>query len=59
VQNPLALAVLEGRFLEGDRITADVGSDGQLVFTKLPGQPEDEPSSGAEIDTRAAPAGKA
>jgi ATP-dependent Clp protease ATP-binding subunit ClpB len=37
VQNPLALAVLEGRFLEGDRITVDVGSDGQLTFTNLPG----------------------
>ncbi len=33
VQNPLALAVLEGRFLEGDRIVADVGENGALAFT--------------------------
>ena len=33
VQNPLALAVLEGRFSEGDTLTGDVGDDGQLVFT--------------------------
>ena len=51
VQNPLALAVLEGRFLEGDRITVDVGADGQLTFTNLPGGPEDQPSSGSEIET--------
>ena len=49
VQNPLALAVLEGRFLEGDRITVDVGPDGQLTFTNLPGTPEGEPSSGTEV----------
>jgi ATP-dependent Clp protease ATP-binding subunit ClpB len=33
VQNPLALAVLEGKFLEGDRIVADVGDNGALLFT--------------------------
>ncbi|MDQ3082321.1 MAG: AAA family ATPase, partial [Gemmatimonadota bacterium] len=33
VQNPLALAVLEGRFLEGDTVMVDVGNDGQLTFT--------------------------
>jgi ATP-dependent Clp protease ATP-binding subunit ClpB len=49
VQNPLALAVLEGRFLEGDRITVDVGADGQLTFTNLPGTPEGEPSSGTDL----------
>jgi ATP-dependent Clp protease ATP-binding subunit ClpB len=49
VQNPLALAVLEGRFLEGDRIKVDTGPDGELVFTNLPGTPDDEPSSGTEI----------
>ncbi|HKY96775.1 MAG TPA: ATP-dependent chaperone ClpB [Gemmatimonadaceae bacterium] len=38
VQNPLALAVLEGRFLEGDRITVDVGADGQLTFTNVPNE---------------------
>jgi ATP-dependent Clp protease ATP-binding subunit ClpB len=56
VQNPLALAVLEGRFLEGDRITVDVGSDGHLAFTNLPGTAEGEPSSGSEIETDAAAA---
>jgi ATP-dependent Clp protease ATP-binding subunit ClpB len=40
VQNPLALAVLEGRFLEGDRITVDVGADGDLTFTNVPGSAE-------------------
>jgi len=32
LQNPLALAVLEGRFNEGDTIRADVGDNAQLVF---------------------------
>ncbi len=34
LQNPLALAVLEGKFTEGDTIVADVGADGQMVFSK-------------------------
>jgi ATP-dependent Clp protease ATP-binding subunit ClpB len=46
VQNPLALAVLEGRFLEGDRITVDVGSDGELVFTNVPRPAEELAGSG-------------
>jgi ATP-dependent Clp protease ATP-binding subunit ClpB len=33
IQNPLALAVLEGKFNDGDRIIADVSDDG-IVFTK-------------------------
>ncbi|MEO8577446.1 MAG: ATP-dependent chaperone ClpB [Gemmatimonadales bacterium] len=53
IQNPLALAVLEGRFLEGDRITVDVGPDGALAFTNLPGTPEGEPSSGMELPSSA------
>src|SRR5687767_471196 len=32
IQNPLAMAVLEGRFTEGDRIRVDVGPDGALSF---------------------------
>jgi ATP-dependent Clp protease ATP-binding subunit ClpB len=36
VQNPLALAVLEGRFVEGDKIKVDLGPDGALVFTNVP-----------------------
>ena len=34
LQNPLALAVLEGRFTEGDRIVADLGTGGELTFHK-------------------------
>jgi ATP-dependent Clp protease ATP-binding subunit ClpB len=33
IQNPLALAVLEGKFADGDKIVADVDGDG-LVFRK-------------------------
>ncbi|MDQ3697142.1 MAG: ATP-dependent chaperone ClpB [Gemmatimonadota bacterium] len=33
IQNPLALAVLEGRFAEGDRIVVTRGADGRLAFT--------------------------
>ncbi|MGK2961310.1 MAG: ATP-dependent chaperone ClpB [Gemmatimonadaceae bacterium] len=35
LQNPLALAVLEGQFMEGDRVKVDVGADGRLEFTTL------------------------
>ena len=34
VQNPLALAVLEGRFGDGDTIRADAGPGGALVFER-------------------------
>jgi ATP-dependent Clp protease ATP-binding subunit ClpB len=34
LQNPLALAVLEGRFTEGDRILVDVDPSGKLTFDK-------------------------
>jgi ATP-dependent Clp protease ATP-binding subunit ClpB len=46
VQNPLALAVLEGRFLEGDRITVDLGPNGELVFTNVPRPAEELAGSG-------------
>jgi ATP-dependent Clp protease ATP-binding subunit ClpB len=36
IQNPLALAVLEGRFADGDKILADVDGEG-IVFTKANG----------------------
>jgi ATP-dependent Clp protease ATP-binding subunit ClpB len=36
IQNPLALAVLEGKFTDGDRIVADVDGDA-LVFRKAEG----------------------
>jgi ATP-dependent Clp protease ATP-binding subunit ClpB len=34
LQNPLAMAVLEGRFVEGDRIRADSARNGELTFVK-------------------------
>jgi ATP-dependent Clp protease ATP-binding subunit ClpB len=34
LQNPLALAVLEGRFVEGDRIVVGVDPKGELTFSK-------------------------
>lgn len=34
LQNPLALAVLEGKFVEGDRIVVGVDQKGELTFTK-------------------------
>jgi ATP-dependent Clp protease ATP-binding subunit ClpB len=36
LQNPLALAVLDGRFVEGDTIVGDVAADGGLHFTTRP-----------------------
>ena len=43
IQDPLALRLLEGEFLEGDTIVADAGEDGQLRFAKreaeVPAQP--------------------
>jgi ATP-dependent Clp protease ATP-binding subunit ClpB len=35
IQNPLALAILEGRFADGDHITAAVSADGSLTFEKM------------------------
>ncbi len=34
IQNPLALAVLEGRFGEGDHVVVGVGASGELTFEK-------------------------
>jgi ATP-dependent Clp protease ATP-binding subunit ClpB len=34
LQNPLALAVLEGRFVEGDHIVVGVDQKGELTFSK-------------------------
>jgi len=36
LQNPLALAVLEGDYTEGDLVRADVGRDGGLTFARVP-----------------------
>ncbi len=49
LQNPLAMAVLEGRFVEGDNILVDVGEDGALSFVK------GEPTEAAEDSTAAVP----
>lgn len=35
VQDPLALALIEGRFKEGDRILIDADESGELVFEKM------------------------
>ncbi|HYK10072.1 MAG TPA: ATP-dependent chaperone ClpB [Gemmatimonadales bacterium] len=37
LQNPLAMAVLEGSYVEGDTIKADRGTDGALTFQKVSG----------------------
>jgi ATP-dependent Clp protease ATP-binding subunit ClpB len=34
IQNPLAIAVLEGRYTEGDHVVVDAGPGGQLAFEK-------------------------
>ncbi len=39
LQNPLAMAVLEGRFSEGDHIVVGVDQEGELTFTKSSGEP--------------------
>ena len=42
LQNPLAMAVLDGRFGDGDRIVADVGAGAELTFHKA-GEPAAAP----------------
>jgi ATP-dependent Clp protease ATP-binding subunit ClpB len=37
LQNPLALAVLEGRFTEGQTVRVDTAAGGELVFTRAEG----------------------
>jgi ATP-dependent Clp protease ATP-binding subunit ClpB len=44
LQNPLAMAVLEGRFSEGDHIRADAARNGQLVFERAD-EPVGEPAT--------------
>ena len=34
VEDSLASRILEGAFVEGDRIMVDVGSDGKITFSK-------------------------
>ncbi len=41
IQNPLALAVLEGKYAEGDRVKVDRTKDGaSLTFERIPAQPQ-------------------
>jgi ATP-dependent Clp protease ATP-binding subunit ClpB len=41
IQNPLALAVLEGTYAEGDRVRVDRAKDGaSLSFERVPAQPQ-------------------
>jgi ATP-dependent Clp protease ATP-binding subunit ClpB len=42
IQNPLSLAILEGKFHEGDHILATEGADGEIVFEKAEA-PQEEP----------------
>jgi ATP-dependent Clp protease ATP-binding subunit ClpB len=44
IQNPLALAVLQGKFADGDRIIADV-EGGQIVFRKAEGMGNGVPTT--------------
>jgi len=37
LQNPLALAVLEGKYSEGDRIRVNRSKDGHLTFERIAG----------------------
>jgi ATP-dependent Clp protease ATP-binding subunit ClpB len=36
IENPLALKILDGTFVEGDKIIVDVNDFGEFVFTKQP-----------------------
>src|SRR5216684_3472605 len=41
IQNPLALAVLDGSYAEGDRVKVDRAKDGaSLTFERIPAQPQ-------------------
>jgi ATP-dependent Clp protease ATP-binding subunit ClpB len=42
VQNPLAMAILEGDYRDGDRVRVDVGPDGALGFTRAATAPAPE-----------------
>ncbi|MGI9042698.1 MAG: ATP-dependent chaperone ClpB [Gemmatimonadaceae bacterium] len=53
LQNPLALAVLEGRFMEGDRVKVDVGADGHLEFETLPRGENGSSSEESEVGSGA------
>jgi ATP-dependent Clp protease ATP-binding subunit ClpB len=46
IQNPLSLAILEGRFHEGDHILAAESPDGEIVFERVEA-PQEEPVAAA------------
>ena len=46
IQNPLSLAILEGKFHEGDHILATESADGEIVFEKSEA-PQEEPAVAA------------
>jgi ATP-dependent Clp protease ATP-binding subunit ClpB len=54
LQNPLALAVLEGRFGDGDTIVADAGADGALQFRAVDAA-LDEAAASATTESPPAP----
>ena len=59
IEQPLSRAIIEGRFGSGDAIVADLGHDGETVFSKAEVQAEPEaPSEAVEAaPADAAPAG--
>ncbi|MCB0215872.1 MAG: AAA family ATPase [Chloroflexi bacterium] len=42
IEQPLSRAIIEGRFKNGDRILADLGPDGDTVFSARPAETETE-----------------
>ncbi len=49
LQNPLAMLLLQGKFVDGDRIMVDAGSDGRLTFSaEEAGAETAEETAGAE-----------
>jgi ATP-dependent Clp protease ATP-binding subunit ClpB len=47
LQNPLALALLEGRFGEGDRVRATRSPEGEVAFEKLSAGTKEQARAGA------------
>ncbi|MGH7664936.1 MAG: ATP-dependent chaperone ClpB [Gemmatimonadaceae bacterium] len=53
LQNPLAIAVLDGRFSEGDRIRVTAGEGGKLVFEQSAASTAAPPESALEAEAAA------
>jgi ATP-dependent Clp protease ATP-binding subunit ClpB len=47
LQNPLAMLLLEGEFVDGDTIIVDRGPDGELAFTRAPAGTDRTQTAGA------------